>query len=327
MNERNTEVLEQYALEIRSLRRGRGAWICETDQGLKLLREYKGTQKRLEFEEAVLAVLREQSGILVDQYVRNKEGELISTAEDGSRYIVKDWFSERECNVQSEEEAVRAVARIAELHRLFRKMKAEEEWNLGSILTEPMAREMERHNRELHRVRNFISRKHRKTEFELCVMNNFSCFFEQALEAAKGLTAMMEEQRIPERCLCHGELNQHHILMGAGCVAFIEFNRMHLGVQVGDLYHFIRKVMEKHNWDRNLGHKLLHTYDRILPMGREDREYLYYLFLYPEKYWKQLNFYYNAGKAWIPARNTAKVKNLEVQQEARMRFLREIKGG
>ena len=102
---------------------------------------------------------------------------------------------------------------------------------------------------------------------------------------------------------------------------------MHLGVQVGDLYHFIRKVMEKHNWDRNLGHKLLHTYDRILPMGREDREYLYYLFLYPEKYWKQLNFYYNAGKAWIPARNTEKVKNLEVQQEARMRFLREIKGG
>ena len=47
VNERNTEVLEQYELEVRSLRRGRGAWICETDRGLKLLKEYKGTQKRL----------------------------------------------------------------------------------------------------------------------------------------------------------------------------------------------------------------------------------------------------------------------------------------
>ena len=326
MKERNTEVLEQYALEIKSLRRGRGAWICETDQGLKLLREYKGTQKRLEFEESVLNLLKEQNGILVDQYVRNKEGELLSVGEDGNRYVVKDWFLERECNVQSEEEVVRSVARIARLHRCLRNIESDKEWNLGSILTEPMAREMERHNRELRRVRNFISRKRRKTEFELCVMNNFSCFFEQALEAAEGLSAMAAGGRIPEKYLCHGELNQHHILMGNDSVIFIEFNRMHLGVQVGDLYHFIRKVMEKHNWDRSLGHKLLRAYDRILPMEREDREYLYYLFLYPEKYWKQLNFYYNAGKAWIPARNTEKVKNLELQQEARVSFLKEIKG-
>lgn len=325
MNERNTEVLEQYELEIRALRRGRGAWICETDQGLKLLREYKGTKKRLEFEESVLNTLREQSNLLVDQYRRNKEGELLSVSEDGSRYIVKDWFLDPECNVQSEEEAVRAVARIAALHRLLRRIETEEEWNLGSILTEPMAEEMERHNRELRRVRNYISRKRKKTEFEICVMGDFPLFFEQAQEAANGLAAMVREQGTPGRYLCHGELNQHHILMGTGTVAIIEFNRMHLGVQAGDLYHFIRKVMEKHGWNLNLGLKLLDAYNRILPMEKKDREYLYYLFLYPEKYWKQLNFYYNASKAWIPARNVEKVKNLERQQENRNRFLREIR--
>ena len=52
-DERTTEVLEQYELEVQSKRRGRGAWICETSQGLKLLREYKGTVKRLEFEEQI----------------------------------------------------------------------------------------------------------------------------------------------------------------------------------------------------------------------------------------------------------------------------------
>ena len=325
MNERNTEVLEQYELEIRALRRGRGAWICETDQGFMLLREYKGTKKRLEFEEAVLAALRDQGEILVDQYVRNKEGELLSLAGDGSRYIVKEWYLDRECNVQSEEEAVRAVGRIAELHRTLRGIVPEEEWNLGSILTEPRAEEMERHNRELRRVRNFFSRKRKKSEFELCVMETFDDFFAQAQEAWEGLNHMGTQQGMPERYLCHGELNQHHILMGPGTVAIIEFNRMHLGVQAGDLYHFIRKVMEKHDWDRNLGHRLLTAYNRILPMGKKDREYLYYLFLYPEKYWKQLNFYYNAGKAWIPARNTEKVKNLAAQQEARQSFLRELK--
>ena len=37
MNDRNTEVLEQYDMEIFSVRRGRGSWICETDKGLRLL--------------------------------------------------------------------------------------------------------------------------------------------------------------------------------------------------------------------------------------------------------------------------------------------------
>lgn len=89
MNDRNTEVLEQYDMEIFSVRRGRGSWICETDKGLRLLREYKGTTKRLEFEEEVLNILQNSGISRVDQYVRNKEGELQSAAPDGLRYIVK----------------------------------------------------------------------------------------------------------------------------------------------------------------------------------------------------------------------------------------------
>ena len=48
---------------------------------------------------------------------------------------------------------------------------------------------------------------------------------------------------------------------------------------------------------------------------------MYIRFLYPEKYWKQINFYYNSNKAWIPARNTEKLKILEEQEPERKKFL------
>ena len=144
MNERTTEVLEQYELEVQSKRRGRGAWICETSQGLKLLREYKGTVKRLEFEEQIMNVLQNQKTCRTDQYMRNREGELLSVAEDGTRCVVKEWFSGRECSVQSEAEVVRAVGQIAKLHRTLRGIAIDESWNLGSILTRPAVAEMER---------------------------------------------------------------------------------------------------------------------------------------------------------------------------------------
>ena len=42
MNEKYVEALEQYDMEVRTVRKGRGSWICETDQGCRLLKEYRG---------------------------------------------------------------------------------------------------------------------------------------------------------------------------------------------------------------------------------------------------------------------------------------------
>ena len=67
MNEKYVEALEQYELEIFSVRKGRGSWICETEDGCKLLKEYRGTVKRLEFEDQVLDQLDTGGALLCPQ--------------------------------------------------------------------------------------------------------------------------------------------------------------------------------------------------------------------------------------------------------------------
>lgn len=324
MNDWNTEVIGQYELEVENLRKGRGAWIFETDRGLKLLKEYKGSMKRLEFEEMVLKAVADAGSLKVDQYMRNREGELLSTAGDGTRYVVKDWYSDRECDLKDPREILSVVRQMAVLHKLLRNVETREEWNLRSMISPPLFEDMDKHNRELKKARTFIRGKRRKNEFELSVIESFGRFYEQATGAAEGMRGVFqrEGEAIRENYfVCHGELNQHHILIGRNYVAVTEFSRMHLGLQVEDLYYFMRKVMEKHDWNQRLGDSMLEAYERILPMSRMERECLYYLFLYPEKYWKQINFYYNANKAWIPARNTEKIAGLKAQQESRRQFL------
>lgn len=325
MNDSYMDVLQQYEGETELVRRGRGAWICERSDGIKLLKEYRGTLKRLEFEDAVLKELQERGIQSVDRYVRNREGELITIAGDGTKYILKDWFLERECNLKDSREILACVSRIARMHKAFRQIEWQEEWDLGSMLPPGLEEEMKRHSREMKRVRTYISSKRKKSEFELCVMQHFDSFYKQALEAQTGLELLGEKQRQNRLFLCHGDLDQHHVLMGCGDVAFIEFNQMHRGNQMTDLYRFMRKVMEKHNWNEYLGLSMVEEYERIAAIDKEDRDCLYYLFLYPEKYWKQLNYYYNANKAWIPAKNVEKLKNLEAQQEGRNLFLAKIR--
>ena len=323
----NTEIVEKYELSVTNARKGRGAWIFETDQGLKLLKEYKGSVKRLEFEEAVLDTMKDAGALRVDQYMRNREGELLTTAEDGTRYIVKDWFSDRECDLKDSREILSAVRQIAVLHRSLRGVEMKEEWNLKSMVSPPLYEAMEKHNRELRKARAFIRAKRKKNDFELAVIASYDQFYEQAIEASEGMEQVFQNEgdAIGQNFyVCHGELNQHHILMGKDYVAVTEFNKMHVGLQIEDLYYFMRKVMEKHDWDPSLGMAMLETYERVLTMAPAERRCLYYLFLYPEKYWKQINFYYNANKAWIPARQTEKIEKLERQQESRRVFIGQI---
>ncbi len=324
MNDQYLEILQHYEGEVSEVRRGRGAWICEYENGIRLLKEYRGTVKRLEFEEAVLSGLKEHGILAVDQYVRNTEGEILTTAEDGSKHILKQWFRDRECNLKEKREILSAVSWIARLHLAFRQIPWNEEWNLGSILPKPLSQEMKRHNQEMKRVRQFITKKRKKNDFELCVIRNFAGFYAQALEAQNGLELLGENTEQLQSFLCHGDLNQHHVLIRPADAAFIEFTQMHLGDQMEDFYHFMRKVMEKHSWNEHLGLAMLDTYDAVLPLGKRDRQCLYYLFLYPEKYWKQLNYYNNSNKVWIPEKNVEKIKNLEEQQELKMKFLTKI---
>ena len=123
MNERYQEVLEQYEVETLSVRKGRGAWICETDKGLKLLREYRGTVRRLEFEDQVLECLDTRGSLRADQYVRNQEGALLSKAGDGTGYIMKEWFSDRECNIRDSYEIRQGISRLAMLHGQLRQKR------------------------------------------------------------------------------------------------------------------------------------------------------------------------------------------------------------
>lgn len=320
MNDRYEEVLKHYAFSVKSVRKGRGAWICETDQGVKSLREYQGTLKRLEFEDQILGQLKGMNGVETDQYIRNQEGMLITIAEDGTRFVLKDWFGDRECSLKDRREVCQALTSIAGLHQKLKEIPFQEEWSMGSILTSLASEDMERHNRELKRARTYIRGKRKKSDFELCVMKSFTPFFEQAKEAAEGIASLWKEGREP-RFFCHGDLDQHHVLMGNTYVAVVEYNRLHLGLQMEDLYRFMRKAMEKHEWSLSLGAEMLNAYEKVVPLTKTDRKCLYYLFLYPEKYWKQINYYFNANKAWIPARNMDKILNLQKQEEARMNFL------
>jgi len=323
VNERGIKILEQYDLKVYSTRRGRSSFICETNQGLKLLTEFRGSAKKLHFQNRLLQHLRLFGYQNVDMVMENIEGSLVSKDRDETVYVVKDWYEGRECDTKSEKDILSAVRNLAHLHGILElPAEKEEESYVGLSLPN----EFERRNRELKKVRSYIRGRQQKGSFELCFLDSFSLFFEQALESAECLSQseypLLYQKSLEKGLLCHGEYNQHNILIFREEIATTNFNRCKYDVQTGDLYQFLRKILEKQNWNPNIGMAVIEEYDKTKGLSRQEMNDLKIRLTYPEKFWKLANHYYNRNKAWIPGKNVEKLKIMIDQQEKRMGFLK-----
>ena len=134
----------------------------------------------------------------------------------------------------------------------------------------------------------------------------------QAMRAAK-----------PPVGLCHGDYQYHNILRCQDGWRIINFEKLKQDDPIQDVYLFLRKVMEKNNWPVHQGVDLLEAYGAIRNLDEYSRKDLYHRFAYPEKFWKIVNFYYNASKAWIPEKNLEKLEKVISQEKAKMNFLKE----
>ena len=50
-------ILDQYELTVNEITKGRGTYICDTNQGMKILTPFRGSKERAEFLEKILQYL------------------------------------------------------------------------------------------------------------------------------------------------------------------------------------------------------------------------------------------------------------------------------
>jgi hypothetical protein len=358
VEDRCQEVLKLYPFKLYNIYRARGAYLLETDSGLKLLKCFEGSRNRALFEHQVKEHLCMSGYYNVDLYVRTLEDDIIAEDQSGCRYVVKNWFWGEECNLKDLSQIEMASANLAKLHSLLRGVefaRDQLEYNVAGDLQEIF----EKRNRELKRVRGYIRDKRQKNEFEILFLNFYDEFYDQGIDATKRLANSsykhVMDASIKHRAVCHGNYTYHNIIMlkskneavsktfippgwinrqpisaaeiSYNCnniIATTNFERSHIGIQISDLYQFIRKVMEKNDWDILYGSNIIEAYDRIRPISKEELNILYLLLLYPEKFWKITNFYYNGKKVWISGRNIQKLNSVGVQNPKKEVFLKRL---
>lgn len=322
MKENELEVLDQYEIEVKGTRKVRGAVLCETGQGTFLLKEMSFSEKRIPSLYALHQHLQAQGCKQVDAIMENKEGQLFSTAQSGTKYLLKRWFHGRECDNKREQDILDGVRNLALLHRYMRLPEME------TGRKEDLREEFARHNRELKKVRAFIRDRVVKGEFELYFLKHYEEMFEWAAGAADRLSGIgypqLLEQSAGEGAIAHGDYNYHNILITPSGIATTNFERFYKGIQLSDFYYFLRKTMEKNQWDVGLGDRMVECYNRIRALSGTELDCLAVRIAYPEKFWKAANSYGRSRKSWISAKSLEKLQLAVRQTEGKKIFLETV---
>lgn len=325
MNDRAIGLLEQYEAEVLRTRKGRGAIICDTNQGCLIFKEYTGNEDRITMQNRLLTHIGNQGRIRVEAILPTREGSLFVRDGDGTKYILKTYQEGRECNIYDRAECLEAVRVLAQLHEC---MELPEEL-LENVPVFSQAREYEKHNKELKRVRKYLQQRSQKTWFEIRLLNTYDYFLEQALAVTEEWSQYCRAVRQDNgaagcNTYCHGDYQYHNILRCEKDWFIVNFEKCMRDDPIRDLYLLLRKLLEKSNWSVSLGRELLAAYEKERAVSAISRIDLYYRLAYPEKFWKIVNFYYNSGKAWIPDRNREKLEKLLVQETEKQQFLEEV---
>lgn len=316
MYKRESQLLEQYPLEFMDTRRGRGALCCRTKERSYLLKVYQGSEERAGTLSQLTEVLAAKD-LAVEHLIRNKQELYLVEDRDGERYLLTEYREGRECDIKNRREILKAVELLAEFHGALKSPEVEQ-LDLGFLRQEQSKLErMRKHTMELRRVHKYILGRKSKNEFEQLFLKTYGQFKEQAERVQEQLE---KEQEFQEE-LIHGDFSYHNIILYQGEFELHHLEQIHYGDQMEDLGYFMRKILEKQRWNRQLGMDMLKAYGHKKQLTEAEKKRLFLYLSYPEKFWKLANHYLNTKKSWSSLRNVGKLETIQTQEVPRREFL------
>lgn len=320
MSEKLIEVYEKYDMVVNKTARGRGFTLCYTDKGIRQVKPLVDSNLRLMDQYEIQKRLYELGFTNIDIPVPNVDGELITPDRYGTDFVVRKYFEGRECNLTNTEDVRQATLNLAHFHEAGRHIKNFNEYSKDKLVTS-----IEKHNKELKKVGSYVRKVTRKNDFEIAYMSCYEHFLAKAADVLSMAEKIDLNMLTNRQGLCHGSYNQHSILMCNGQIATVCFDKFQIDNQLTDLYHFIRKTMEKNQYNFSMLLLILDQYGSVARLTNEDYKYLYILFAYPEKFWKLSNYYLNSRKTFIPPKTLEKLDNVVESEKIRDSMLEDYK--
>ena len=324
MEDINEKILwEGYGLRFRGGTRTRTGLICRTDQGLRELKKPRGSVESLRLAFDVKERLRENGFQNITRFYEAAEGEPFYRYE-GVLYTLEDVMP---AEVLQEEDAaafIRGAETLGKMHRAARGLQSQAaKWD-GERLPGLYGKRQT----ELAKIRRRNDKRRNYDAIDLLLIQYYDTFMERTKEAEelleKGGYGAAVNRAEREGAFCHNAYKGEALRVGERDEVFVgSFDKCICELPLADLASYLRRYLKKTEGTAAGVCAMLEGYGKYVPLSADDLTILQGMLIYPEKFLRLVNEYYNRRRACVSPAMQERLA-AAAKEEEKGRILKEI---
>ncbi len=313
-----------YGIRFYGGMRTRTGFVTKTDKGLKEIKKTQHKMDEIVFEHKAKEHLYQKGFQNIGRFCVGLDGQPFF-AMDGVQYTVEDAVNAQPMEESRDENFLKGVEILGEMHQASRGFSCEQErTNLGIL-----PKLYERRKNELMRIKKGIDKKSSYNPLDLMVKQNFSYYIEKTQEAVERLASSGYEQVVQrakdEKVFCHNTFKGENIrCMENGDVHVTGFEECAYDIPLVDLVAYLRRYLKKTDGGIGTAEEMLHRYHEKRPLSKQDMNIMIGILTYPDKFMRLCNEYYNKRQVCISPAVRERMELCIVEKEKQDIFLAEM---
>lgn len=320
------ELIESaYGLSISAIKSCRAGYILETDTGRKYLRPCQCSVNRILYVHDAKQYLYSHGFTNLDTYCLTVDGRPYAVL-DGQLYLLTPFIDGHECEFGDDGDSVRAAYALSAMHKAgkgFRHKSDSYDYtpnDLGKI-RESLTKRYE----EILRMRRKAERERGAFDYlYLDCVDRFIDLAEESLELLRGPEyERLIRKTAEEGGICHHDYSYQNIIIKGQTTTITGFESCGQEIRIYDLVNLIRRKMRKCNWDPSKASMLLEAYCELEPLSRDEIVVMKAMLLFPQKFWRVANRYYNSRRSWAQRNFSAMLEEVIAEYDHHVRFMKQ----
>lgn len=299
MEDLNTRVLKAFDLKPLNIVKEKGSYKIQTLDGCRIIKKTDLSADNIKFQHEVKEHLHSFGFRYIDRYYCGiSEKPFVSL--DGSNYIMTDYVQYPEASFENNEEFIKVIKSVANMHNILRKSKITCK---QAMADEDLISCYERSINKLKKIKAGLNIEKRLSDLDVIYLKNYAYYIENIETAAKIIKTSnyneVQRQNL-NNGIRHNGLREENIYINNDDVYITNFSQATMGNFIFDLENLIRRYTKKLPENPLQISDIISIYNKNNPINKDELAVLSASLKYPQKFIKICSQYYNKKYSFIP---------------------------
>ena len=295
MDELNPTVLNGFGLKLKGFSRTRGAYMCNTDKGIKQVKRNDMKLEDIVFVHNAKQQLYNNGFESIDKFELSLEG-LPYFIFDDEIYTVSNYIEGVEIDLSRNLiEVSRTLATMHKSATEVRSNKSEKNGDLISVL--------EKRITEMSRLKKRILQLSSRSKLDVMILKNYDYYYDLAQKSMEMLKNSdyreLMKNAFNNGDFCHNNCREENFILNVKDLYIVNFEECENNLHITDLANIIRRCIKNLSCTEKDAFLILEEYSKIRDISYQEKKVLMAMLIFPYKFLKVCNKYYNSRKNWV----------------------------